>query len=97
MADDRLYALWHLLVFRGLRRSEAVWLSWVDVDLDAATATVRAGSQDRWDGPKSEASERTVALDPGTVAVLRRHRRAQQELRLALGRGLDRDRPGVHA
>ena len=27
VADDRLCALWHLLVFRGLRRSEAVWLS----------------------------------------------------------------------
>jgi len=87
VAYDRLYALWHLLVFRGLRRSEAVWLSWVDVDLDAASATVRAGSQRDWDGPKSEASERTVALDPVTVAVLRRHRKAQHELRLRWGAG----------
>ena len=85
VADDRLYALWHLLVFRGLRRSEAVWLSWVDVDLDAASATVRAGSQQHWDGPKSEAGERSLALDATTVAVLRRHRRAQQELRLRWG------------
>jgi len=85
VADDRLYALWHLFALRGLRRSEAVWLSWVDVDLDAATATVRAGSQQDWDGPKSEASERAVALDPGTVAVLRRHRKAQQETRLLWG------------
>jgi integrase len=85
VADDRLYALWHPFVFRGLRRSEAVWLSWVDVDLDAATATVRAGSQQDWDGPKSEAGERSVALDPSTVAVLRRHRKAQQELRMMWG------------
>jgi integrase len=85
VANDRLYALWHLLVVRGLRRSEAVWLSWVDVDLDAASATVRAGSQQDWDGPKSEAGERSVALDPSTVAVLRRHRKAQQELRLLWG------------
>jgi hypothetical protein len=85
VADDRLYPLWHLLVFRGLRRAEAVWLSWVDVDLDAASATVRAGSQQDWDGPKSEAGERTVALDPATVTVLRRHRRDQQELRLRWG------------
>ncbi|MBA2769507.1 MAG: site-specific integrase [Sporichthyaceae bacterium] len=87
VADDRLYALWHLLAFRGLRRSEAVWLSWVDVDLDAATATVRSGSQQDWDGPKSEASERAVALDPGTVVVLRRHRKAQKETRLLWGAG----------
>ncbi len=84
---DRLYALWHLIAFRGLRRAEAVWLSWVDVELDAATATVRSGSQDDWDGPKSEASERTVALDPGTVAVLRAHRKMQQEARLRSGAG----------
>ena len=49
------------------------------------SATVRAGSQRDWDGPKSEAGERSVALDPGTVAVLRRHRKAQQELRLLWG------------
>jgi len=85
VADDRLYALWHLLIFRGLRRSEAVWLSWTDVDLDAATATVRAGSQQDWDGPKSDAGERSVALDPGTVVVLRRHRKVQHELRLLWG------------
>jgi integrase len=87
VADDRLYALWHLIAFRGFRRSEAVWLSWVDVDLDAATAAVRAGSQLDWDGPKSDASERSVALDPGTVAVLWTHRKAQHELRLQWGAG----------
>jgi integrase len=84
---DRLYALWHLIAFRGLRRAEAVWLSWVDVDLDVGSATVRSGSQDDWDGPKSEASERSVALDPATVAVLRTHRKAQQESRLRWGAG----------
>jgi integrase len=85
VADDRLYALWHLIAFRGLRRSEAVWLSWVDVDLDAASATVRAGSQDAWEGPKTDAGERSVALDPGTVAVLRAYRKGQQEDRLLWG------------
>jgi hypothetical protein len=73
IAPDRLYALWHLFVFRGLRRSEAVWLSWVDVDLDAATATVRDGSQQDWDGPKSETGlvfthEDGRALSPNGVS-----------------------------
>ena len=31
------------IYLRGLRRSEAVWLTWVDVDLDAGTETARAG------------------------------------------------------
>ena len=85
VADDRLYALWHLIAFRGLRRSEAVWLAWSDVDLDAATATVRQDAHRDWHGPKSDASERTVVLDAGTVAVLREHRKAQNEDRLLWG------------
>src|SRR4051794_36521804 len=41
---DRLYPLWHLVAHRGLRRSEAIHLSWTDLDLDAAQATVREHS-----------------------------------------------------
>ena len=37
--------------------------------------------------PKSAAGKRVVSLSPSTVAVLRTHRREQQELRLALGLG----------
>jgi integrase len=33
VADDRLYALWHLFCFRGLRRGEACGLRWADTDL----------------------------------------------------------------
>src|SRR3954454_14135575 len=39
---DRLYPLWHLVAHRGLRRSEAVQLRWVDVDLESAQATVHS-------------------------------------------------------
>ncbi len=37
---DRLYALFHLVSHRGLRRGEACGVRWSDVDLDAATLTV---------------------------------------------------------
>jgi site-specific recombinase XerD len=40
-AGDDLYALWHVIAFRGLRRSEAVGLPSSDVDLDRRTLTVR--------------------------------------------------------
>jgi hypothetical protein len=40
-ADDELYALWHLIAFRGLWRSEAVGLPSADVDLDRRTVTIR--------------------------------------------------------
>ncbi|GAC1569993.1 MAG: tyrosine-type recombinase/integrase [Candidatus Dormibacteria bacterium] len=78
VAAERLYALYHLIAFRGLRRGEAVGLAWADVDLDRALARVR--------GTKSETSDRTITLDVETVAVLRAHRARQLEERLAWGR-----------
>ncbi|MFI0453107.1 tyrosine-type recombinase/integrase [Actinomadura sp. 6N118] len=38
---DRLYALYHLLAFCGLRRGEACGLHWSDLDLDTGVLTVR--------------------------------------------------------
>ncbi|MGY1691867.1 hypothetical protein [Geodermatophilus sp. SYSU D01105] len=38
---DELYPLWHLIAFRGLRRSEALGLPWSDVDLERGTVTIR--------------------------------------------------------
>jgi integrase len=87
VSDDRLYPLWHLITFRGMRRSEAVWLAWSDVDLTAGTATVRTSDESDWDGSKSHTSERTVVLDSGTLDVLREHRTTQNEARLLWGAG----------
>jgi integrase len=87
VAADLLYPLWHLIAYRGLRRAEACRLHWTDVDLDAHTATIRRDADEDSAGPKSNASERTVALDPGTVAVLRTHRRARTAARLRWGAG----------
>jgi len=83
---DRLYALWHLMAHRGLRRGEAVHLLWPDVDFDAGQATIREQSDDQeaW-SPKSAAGSRTIGLDARTVAVLRAHRAAQNADRLAWG------------
>jgi integrase len=36
----RLYALFHLVALRGLRRGEAAGLTWSDLDLGAGTLTV---------------------------------------------------------
>ena len=69
VAEDRLYALWHLIAYRGLRRGEAVSLAWADVDL--------AGGSVRGAGTKSETSQRTVSLDAATVQGLRAHQTRQ--------------------
>jgi integrase len=62
--------------FTGLRISELRGLQWQDVDLAAATLTVRQRA-DPWGTlgqPKSKAGQRTVPLSPEVVATLRKWR-----------------------
>jgi integrase len=86
----RLYAAYHLIALRGLRRGEAAGLRWCDIDLDAATAIISSQLQ-QYDGrlvlcpPKTACSERAVALDRTTVAVLRAHQAAQDAEHAAVG------------
>lgn len=89
-ANDRLYGLFHLASHRGLRRGELCGLRWIDVDLDAGTlSVVKQLVQDGWsvyeDAPKSDAGERVIALDAGTVAALREHRHRQLIERMEAG------------
>lgn len=90
-ADDRLYALWHVAVMCGMRRGELIGLRWRDVDLSAGQLlviqSVTVADRCRHIGaPKTKRGNRIVALDAGTVSVLRAHRRQQLEDRLAWSR-----------
>jgi integrase len=79
---ERLYALFHLVAFTGLRRAEVIWLAWAEVDLDEGVLHVRetrADEDDDPDDPKSQSGDRTVPLDALTVAVLRAWRKHQAE------------------
>src|SRR5690606_6191027 len=89
-ASDRLYALYHLIAFRGLRRGEACGARWVDLDLDEGVLAVSrqltiVGREVEEGDPKTEASDAAVALDTGTVAALRAHRQRQDDERLEWG------------
>ncbi|GGQ23720.1 site-specific integrase [Streptosporangium pseudovulgare] len=89
-ARHRLYGLFHLVGFRGLRRGEACGLRWEDTDLDAGQVIVRTQLvQVGWDveegDPKTDSSEAPIALDQATVKVLRAHRGRQNAERLAWG------------
>jgi integrase len=90
IGDDRLAPLYHLVIVSGLRRGEVCGLRWEDVDLDTGTLRVSqqlvsvAGKVQAGE-PKTAHGARVVALDPGTVSVLRDHRRRQLEDRLRWG------------
>jgi len=74
------YALYHLAIFTGLRRSELLGLRWGDVDLEHQTLRVVQTLHELYDGrvvieqPKTAKSRRSVALTPASVEVLRAHR-----------------------
>lgn len=77
--DDRLGAPWVLLVTTGLRSGEAGGLKWEDIDFTTGKITVQRSLQ-RQKGKglvfvdvKTHRSRRSVHLNSGTIATLRRH------------------------
>ena len=93
-ADDPLRALWVLLATTGMRRGEAVGLRWSDVDLDSGRVRIvqtitSTGGVAQVGEPKTSRGRRSIALDAGTVAVLREHRRRMLEERLLVGADFD--------
>lgn len=85
--SHRLFAFYRLSAYSGARRGELLFLRWSEVDWGRGaihirgTAGVVAGK--RQEGTPKSGRERTVALDPETLAVLREHRgrqRAEQEI-----------------
>ncbi|MES9609260.1 tyrosine-type recombinase/integrase [Actinomadura sp. NPDC000929] len=88
-AKYRLYALYHLMTFAGLRRGETCGLEWADVDLDARELSLYiqivhityAGVEEA--DLKSDGSKGTIPFDTATGQVLRAWRAQQREERLA--------------
>ncbi|MEI2730285.1 MAG: tyrosine-type recombinase/integrase [Candidatus Nanopelagicales bacterium] len=65
----RLFALFHLAAFTGMRRGECVGLRWRDVDLEASEVTVRVNvTRGGWRAvttpPRSLASLASLPLTP---------------------------------
>jgi integrase len=91
-STDRLAALWRLYGVVGLRRGEALALTWPKIDLEVGTVRIdrSLGVVDgrlTFGPPKSDSGRRTVALDAESVRILRSHRAAQNAEKLALGAG----------
>jgi integrase len=76
MASERLSPLWHTVAMTGMRRGEAIGLRWGDVDLENARLSVRRAlipinREVVVSEPKTAKGRRVIALDPGTVEVLK--------------------------
>ena len=79
---DRLYPLWVIVAFLGLRRGEACALPWAEVDLDAGVIhiteeIVTVAYEPHEDTPKSD-NIRDISLDEETIALLRWWRGRQE-------------------
>jgi integrase len=87
--DRRYHAAYLVAVTTGLRRGELLGLRSEDVDLDSGSMSVRrarvAAGYEVNEGTPKNGRGRSIALDPGTVAVLKRWRKQQLEDRLAWG------------
>jgi integrase len=88
--EHRLYAAFHLIALRGLRRGETIGLRWCDLDLDRGVGYIcrqrtRVRKQILETPPKTETSRRLLVLDRTTVAILRQHRARQNAACTATG------------
>jgi integrase len=87
---SRYHSALALIAATGLRKGEALALRWDRVDLDGGALKVaatigRVGKRLVVTEPKTERSRRAVPLNPAVVALLRRHRTAQKEDKMAAG------------
>ncbi|MEU1307901.1 tyrosine-type recombinase/integrase [Streptomyces cinnamoneus] len=88
MVPDRLYPLWHIFVFLGLRRGEACALTWSEIDLENGWLRVSAQIVDvayrtYAEAPKAD-SVRSIRLSEEAVEVLREWRAEQERERAAM-------------
>lgn len=83
---DRLYPLWHLGAYWGMRRGELVGLDRPDLSTERRRLHVRqAQPDDDLDDVKSDDSDRHIIFDQATADVLKAWRKRQLEERVQWG------------
>lgn len=81
---NRFYVAFELAASTGMRIGEILGLRWRDVDLSEAKLSIRqaytkAHSGYEFHEPKTSSGERSVALFPGTVELLKKHKESQEK------------------
>jgi integrase len=88
-SDHRLSAFYHLAAYTGARRGELLHLRWDHVDLARAEVRITGSTAviggHRIEGTTKGGRSRIVSIDPGTVQVLKEHRKRQATERLTVG------------
>lgn len=84
--------VWSLMATTGMRRGEVLGLRWSDVELDAATVTIRStrvrfGTTVATSTPKTARGNHTLAFGPTVVTSLKTWRKTQSTDRLLIGVG----------
>ena len=80
--------LYKFLLATGCRINEALALHWSDIDLHSATVNITKtlNHLGEINSPKSEASYRTIDIDPQTIEVLKAYQKRQRQEAWKLGR-----------
>lgn len=76
--------LFRMLIYVGLRKGEALALTWDDIDFNEGTARITktiyfANGESHVQTAKTASGRRTVDIDDGTLKQLKRHRALQRE------------------
>lgn len=89
--DPKVYALFRILAFSGMRKGEALALTWNDINFKDGTVTI-SKTLTRGEGnrliiqtPKTANSKRVVSLDGQTLEILKRWRTTQKKTYFMLG------------
>ncbi len=91
------FAIYHLALYTGMRRSEILALKWTDIDLILCQLSVTRTLHHLRDEtfvfrlPKTAKGRRNIALSPSTALVLREHRMKQEFEHKMLGISLRDD------
>ena len=93
--DEQYYTLFYMLLLTGMRRGEALALTWNHVDLGSTTSGApgyisvsesygKVGGQGVTKETKTAAGKRRIALPPSLTSVLKQHKEVQKATRDAL-------------
>jgi integrase len=95
--DTPYYALFHTALFTGMRRSELLALRWQDIDFIYSQISVNRSLHQLKNGsyvftqPKTAKSQRTIALSPSAILVLKEHQEKNKLDKAMLGISIRND------